>query len=378
MNDVELRELFEQWAAPLRASSAPAVTAIRRRARHRAALIAGATVSALAAVVVVAIAVAAVVIGSPARPVPPARPAFWGSAPYPAPPGQPYVFVEGPQEIIDVATGKVVSRLAPLDHRGMFTEPAVTNDDRLFVLGQQDDAGRLTFAAARIGPSGSVHFGRIMPGISIQSQQIYGMTINPAGTRLVLNTLPPGGATPGKLLLYNLTSGVLLGSWPEAGTGLVNFEYWRSADELAVDWQAQPGAASSGPRILRTTAAFPPGSSLQADTRAEPGRPGFSRGALTADGSMALAVTQAGATEVVREFSVATGALLRTIPIGSARAQQKEPWFCGVLWASPNGRHLLTQCGKKQQAVTGGSVTPIRLPLTFFAQQDGAIGTFAW
>jgi hypothetical protein len=378
MNDVELRQQFEQWAAPLRASSPPTVTAIRRRARHRAARLAGATASALAAAVVIVVAVAAVVIGSPASPAPSARPAFWGSAAYPAPPGQPYVFVEGPQEIMDVATGKVVSRLAPLDHRGMFTEPAVTSDDRLFVLGQQDNAGRLTFAAARIGPSGSVHFSRIMPGVSILREQIYGMTVNPAGTRLVLNTLPPGGASPGKLLLYNLTSGALLGSWPEGTTGLVNFEYWRSADELALDWQAQPGAVSSGPRILRTNAAFSRGSSLEADTRPEPGRPGFSRGALTADGSMALAVTQSGATEVVREFSVATGALLRTIPIGSARAQQKEPWFCGVLWASANGRHLLTQCGTRQQAVTGGSVTPIRLPLTFLAQQDGAIGTFAW
>ena len=44
MNDVELREQFEQWAAPLRASSPPAVAAIRRRARHRSARIAGATV----------------------------------------------------------------------------------------------------------------------------------------------------------------------------------------------------------------------------------------------------------------------------------------------------------------------------------------------
>ena len=378
MNDVELREQFEQWAAPLRASTPPAVAAIRRRARHRVARIGGATASALAAAVVVAIAMASAVGGSHAGPAPSARPAFWGSAAYPAPPGQPYVFLEGPQEIMDVATGKVVSRLAPLGHRGMFTEPAVTSDDRLFVLGQQDDAGRLTFAAARIGPSGSVHFSRIMPGVSILSEQIYGMTVNPAGTRLILNTLPPGGASPGKLLLYDLTSGTLLGSWPEGGTGLVNFEYWRSADELALDWQAQPGAVSSGPRILRTNAAFPPGSSLQADTRPEPGRPGFSRGELTADGSMALAVTQSGTAEIVQEFSVATGRLLRTIPIGSARAQQQGRWFCGVLWASANGRNMLTQCGTRQQAITGGSVTRIRLPLTFFAQQDGAIGTFAW
>ncbi len=60
-------------------------------------------------------------------------------------------------------------------------------------------------------------------------------------------------------------------------------------------------------------------------------------------------VTRSGTAEILQEFSVATGKLLRTITIGSARAQQQEPWFCGVLWASADGRHLLTQCGTRQQ-----------------------------
>ncbi len=102
------------------------------------------------------------------------------------------------------------------------------------------------------------------------------MSVNPAGTRLILNTIPPGGASPGKLLLYNLTSGALLGSG-RGHTGLVNFEYWRSADELVLDWQVRPGILSTSRRILSTNAAFARGSSLQADTRPEPAIPASPR-----------------------------------------------------------------------------------------------------
>lgn len=375
MNDVELREQFAQWAAPLRASAPPALAALRRRARHRAARIAAATASALAAAAVVAIAVAALVIGSPAAPVPAARPAFWGSASYPAPPGQPYVFVNaserGPAEIRNMATGKVVSQLQSLAHRGFFTEVAVTSDDRLFVLGQQDSAGRLTFAAARIGPSGSVHFSRIMPGVSLLREQIYGMTVNPAGTRLVFNTIPPGGTAPGTLHAYNLVSGTLIGRWP--GTGIVNLDYWPTADQLAIHT-----GAHSGLRILNTDSTFPAGSSLTADTQPDPAVRGYGRGALTADGSMAVNVRQAGPQMQVQEFSAASGRLVRTFQIGSASALRDSPNFCGVLWVSANGRELLTQCGSRQQEVDDGHVTPARLGWAVLAQQDGAIGTFAW
>jgi hypothetical protein len=376
MNDIELRERFDQWAALLLATPPPGIAVIRSRARRRTARIAGAAGSAVA----MAAAVTGLVVSSVVAPSPAGRPAFWGTGRYPAPHGEPYVFVNesaaGPAEIRDVATGTVVGRLTPLDHGGIFTAVAVTSDDRLFVLGQQDREGRLTFAAARVGSSGSVHLGRILPGVSISSEQVYGMTVNPAGTRLVLNTLPPGGAGGGRLLLYNLTTGALLGSWPEAG--LVGLDYWRSNAELVLDMQVQPAAANGDVRILQTNATFRRGTLLIDDTRPDHGLPGFSRGQLTSDGSVALAVWLSSRAEVVKEFSAATGRLLRTIPIGSARPQQQSPYFCGVLWASANGRDLLTQCGTRQQAVTGGTVTRIRLPWRFLAQQDGAIETFAW
>jgi hypothetical protein len=80
----------------------------------------------------------------------------------------------------------------------------------------------------------------------------------------------------------------------------------------------------------------------------------------------------------VQVFSSASGRLVRTIPIGSARALQDSPNFCGVLWASANGRDLLTQCGARHQEVDDGHVVPTRLAWALLAQQDGAIGTFAW
>jgi hypothetical protein len=201
---------------------------------------------------------------------------------------------------------------------------------------------------------------------------LYGMTVNPAGIRLVFNTIPPGGAGPATLRAYNLVTGVLIGSWQ--ATGIVNLAYWPAADRLAIDWPSPAAGRLGGLRILDTDRNFPTGSSLPADTQPDP----TARGALTADGAMALAVTQSGSAEVIQEFSATTGRLLGTIPIGSARAEKQEPEFCGVLWASANGRDVLTQCGTRQQAVTSGRVTPIRLPWRFLAQQDGAIMTFAW
>jgi hypothetical protein len=375
MNDVELREQFEQWAAPLRASTPPPVTAIRRRARHRTARIAGTTASAVAAVVVVAIVVAAAITGSPAAPAPSAGVAFWGSASYPAPPGQPYVLVNesaaGPAELRDMATRTVVG-VVPLVGKGvMFTALAAAPGDRMFVIAWQDRHGELGFDSINIGKPGTHLRAVRLPILPLHGAQVYGMTVNPAGTRLVFNTIPPGGTAPGTLHAYNLVSGALIGRWPAAG--IVSLDYWPAADQLAIHT-----GAHSGLRILNTDSTFPAGSSLAADTQPDPGVRGYGRGALTADGSRAMNVRQAGQQMQVEVFSAASGRLMETIPIGPASALQDSSNFCGVLWASANGRELLTQCGSRQQEVVDGHVTPTRLAWTLLAQQDGAIGTFAW
>ena len=77
------------------------------------------------------------------------------------------------------------------------------------------------------------------------------------------------------------------------------------------------------------------------------------------------------------EWSSASGKLLRAIPVGPASAAQTQ-YFCGVLWASPNGCELLTQCGTRQQEVINGKVTVTKLPWTFLASQSLATSAFAW
>ena len=52
--------------------------------------------------------------------------------------------------------------------------------------------------------------------------------------------------------------------------------------------------------------------------------------------------------------------------------------YCGVLWASPDGHHLLTQCGSALGLVTGDHYTPIHLPWLFRASLVGSANTFAW
>ena len=381
MNDVDLHEQFHDWAAPLRATVAPDITGIRRRARRRTARLAAVAGGAVAAIAIGASLAGAVLTGPTGRPGPVTHPASpWSHSSYPAPRQAPYVFINSSAShspmIGNAATGRVAGRLAPVGTQGIFGAVAVTSDDRLFVLAQQSGADRITFAEARIAPSGKVLLRQTLPGISLAASQIYGMTVNPAGTRLVLNCWPAGRAGAGTLLVYNLTAGTLIDSWPENRTGPVNFQYWPAANRLALYWQDSASQAYSGLRILNTSVPSA-GSSLAAATRPGPDLRGYHSGALTADGSVARRTSQSGSAEVVQEFSARSGALLRTIPIGTARAQQDGPDFCGVLWASTNGRDLLTQCGSRQQEVANGKVTRVKLAWNFLAPQT-PVTTVAW
>ncbi|HUB39678.1 MAG TPA: hypothetical protein VMA72_12560 [Streptosporangiaceae bacterium] len=380
MNDVDLREQFHDWSAPLRAVAAPDFAGIRRRATRRTVRLAVMAGGAVAAVAIAASVAGSVLAGTAVRPGRVADAASpWTLGRYPAPRQAPYVFINssasGPAIIGNAAT-RIARRLVTVGTRGIFAAVAATSNDRLFVLAQQSTGDRTTFAAARITPSGSVVLRRILPGISLSGSQIYGMTVNPAGTRLVLNTWPDGRAGSGALLVYDLPGGTLLDSWPENHTGTVNFQYWPTANQLALYWQDSGSQAYSGLRILNT-AEHSDGSSLAAATRPGPDLRGYHSGEFTADGSVALAAVQSGRAEVVREFSARSGKLLRTIPIGTAQAQQDSPDFCGVLWASPDGHDLLTQCGSSQQEVVNGKITDVKLAWTFLAP-EAPIATFGW
>jgi hypothetical protein len=403
MQDQELRDRFDEWARPLRTASPPGIPALRQRARRRRTRLVAAGASACAvAAIVMGLASSGVFGGrqTAAGPVashpvtsptpgqltssPPAgRSGFWGGPPaarYPSPPGAPYLVVHTAglsyAEVIDEPTGQLLKTIRPLAQGSFFTSIAAAGTDRLFVLAQQTGLQLTSFAELRISASGQVQLSPVLPNLTLSMTQIYAMTVNPAGTRVVLSTVPVGGHGPGTLLSYDLTSGALLGSWPVASGG-VDLSYWPAADQLAISWQAGAGQAASGLRILDTASASPANTTLLADTRPGPALAGYGRGTLTADGSVALHVTQSGATMQLQEFSAASGRLERTIALGPASALHSTG-YCGVLWASPSGDRLLTQCGTQQQVVSGATVVRTRFAVIIPVAQAGGIASFAW
>jgi len=51
---------------------------------------------------------------------------------------------------------------------------------------------------------------------------------------------------------------------------------------------------------------------------------------------------------------------------------------CAVLWASRNGRKIITQCGRAQRLITGNHERRIHLPLVVPPAGYAGTNTFAW
>jgi hypothetical protein len=414
MNDLDLREQFERWAEPLRAAAVPPdVAFLVERVRRRRVRLARAATSALA---VAGLVTAVAVIGPPRHtagppatgyggpgPIPIGVPAalglgataMWGHARYPSPSGTPYELVygtgNGSADLINASTGSTVVRIHPTASGATFTDVAVDPDDRLFVLAQQNGQDRTTFAELRVG--GRTHqWARVMAGVSLPAgSQIYGMTVNPEGTRLALNTIAAGGVGPMHLLIYDLTAGAQLDNFSEAG-GSVTLQRWaaagnpttapgrepRAATTLAFSWQAPSRTAGNGLRTLDTSTAATPGSSLLTASVLDPAVRGWADGTFTADGSVAISSRRHRGAWQVTEYSAATGQLLHVITIGTAQAQSQSADYCGVLWAGVNGADLLTQCGTRQEEVVAGNTLIVRLARIVRASEVGWADSFAW
>jgi hypothetical protein len=407
VNDNELRDRFDQWAAPLRTTEPPPLAGIRGRARRRTARLAAAAGAAVAVVAIaVSLSVTSLTAGSGLAP---ARSGLWGSSTYPAPPGEPYVFVNAagtsPAELRDAATGAVIKVVRPLAGAVDFTSAAASADDRVFVLAQQDGSSQVSFAELRIDSGGgarppAVRLVPVLTGASLPAgSQVYFMAVNAAATRLAFESVA-GDGTSSILVVYDLSNDRLIGQWPTGTGGVVAPpQFVRGTDELVAQWVVSdtrgsgPGRRGSvysrhivlQPRLINTMSAFPAGSSLLADSGRVHGLDATS-GVLSADGSVAMA-TLDGSLDgsandkngIVRlaEYSTSSGRLLYRIPVGPASALQSQ-YFCGVLWASANGRDLLTQCGSRQQEVADGKVTEVKLAWTFAASQSLATVSFAW
>jgi hypothetical protein len=390
MQDDKLRDLFEDWSEPLRAAPAPAVAALRSRNRRRTARTAAAAGSALAIVglvagLLVANEAGSGSAGSPALQAP-------GSA-YPAPPGQPYVFVNSsatfvntvvatatPAELRNAATGEVVKVLKPV-HRGVsFSAAAAAPGDRLFVLAQPDSDGTISFAEVRIGPTGKAGALRqVLPDLPISpGMLVVNMAVNAQGTRLSFITAASDSYGPsgpgGSLVVYDLQTGAPIASWPVAFDIGASSQFLGYGNNLVASIDTVERGQD---RLVDTTTAFPPGSSLLADSRPYAGGSGesFEAGDFTQDGSMATGAVNNRSSLLLVEISAASGKVLREIPIGSSAAEDGQ-YFCGVLWASANGHEVWTQCGTRQQVIVGGHVTQVRLAWLLPTTNGG--GQFAW
>ena len=300
-------------------------------------------------------------------------------------------------EVLDMATDTVVAPIPQLNNTGRYVALAADASDRRFVLAWRDANGTTTFWSEAmqglpVTESGGITTVAGVAGplpISIPATygvpaEITGMAVNSAGTRLVVQWLPDQPSENSVLAAFDLTTGAQLGSWQEpAGSAAYLEPYWPSADALAIAWPAGRPEV----RILDMTGAFPAGSSLLADTQPDPSIGAFSGmtlapydgAVLTADGSTVLHVTAVGAESYLQEYAAATGALLRTVPLGPTPAPGDEH-VCGVLWASADGSDLLTQCGTRQQEVVDGSVAVVNLATSNFYIQFAptAADPFVW
>jgi hypothetical protein len=407
MQDDDLRGQFDEWARPLRATQAPAVGALRSRIRRRIARIAAAAGSALAVLGLVAgLLVAGSLAGGhkPGGLVPQAQ----GSAKYPAPPGQPYVFVNSsatfanqgdapttPAELKNAATGKVIKVLKPVGKGVSFTNAAAAPGDRAFVLAQQDSDGTLSFAEIRISASGKpgplslvmqyphvcVTVGPCVPVLSLSAgTQAESMTVNAPVTRLSFYALAPNGLG-GSLVVYNLQTGTLIGSWPVGGNDVAGSQFLGYGNELLVSVGNVDGGDN---RLVDTSTAFRRGSSLLADSRPDLADAGGFPGSFTQDDNLSVFAAMGGVTdgqpagdEYLMEYSPASSKPLWKIPIGLA-SNTTGPYFCGVLWASANGNEVLTQCGTRQLKIVGGHASVIRLAWLLPANSSVGLSEFAW
>ncbi|HEX2823145.1 MAG TPA: hypothetical protein VHO07_23715 [Streptosporangiaceae bacterium] len=129
------------------------------------------------------------------------------------------------------------------------------------------------------------------------------------------------------------------------------------ASKLAVAWQNNP----VGPVSSRTRTA----------TFSSPDDP-----LITQDGSTLFATMASGAKSAVVSFSARTGKLKAVLAQAALSGQSSS--YCGVLWADPDGRHLIIQCGTTQASIQGNLSTPIHLPRHIPASSIGFANTFAW
>ena len=404
MQDEDLREQFNEWALPLRATVPPAVSVIRGRARRRTARVAAACVTAMAVLAGGGILVtdeaggrlapAASRPGLPALPLIeplPAPDAGAGAAPY-------YVAVSADGSsagVWDAATGKELGAIAaptePTGHGGrystIFTNVAAAGDDRTFVLGATANTNsekglpvwlfeiRLAADGAP-GPLRPLSFPRQQQGtVGHWYQHISSIALSADGAKLAIatNRVYQDQNGPADIEVITLANGATR-TWTSTPQDIGSLS-WAGDSTLAY--------ACDGVCLLDTTA---PGHELSHSRLLIPwstryhGLQSLQWPMITPDGS-AIYVAMEGAPGSLGlvEFSARTGRPLRMV----IQPQNTDGAFCGTLWSDPSGQHLTAACtwGALTGTVDNGRFTPGRTlsPQSLGTNDSGAGGDLiAW
>lgn len=361
MRDNDLRQLFDEWARPMREVAPPALSVIIKRKRRRTVRIASTCATSVAAVAVVASLVGTSLSGQgPDHHV--------SATPTTAPPY--YVAVSRSGRSVgvwDSVTGKQVGSVsAPVEtsvagHRyhTVFTAVAAGND-RTFVLDAtvnnntsiEMPSGVFELHLAADGSPGPLdpvtavrmHQGRIGRWITV----ITSAALTADGSELAIATSTYDGeiAGPSKIEVVTLATG-LTRTWT-AKRQAINFNSlsWAGHSTLAFVCDGESGAAvcvlnttGQGGRIDNSHPLIP--TSVSYHGLGAPIAP-----MITPNGSDIYAALQGGGTIRLVEFSARTGRPLRLV----IPAQPDYNGYCGVLWSDPSGQHLTASC-------TWGSLT---------------------
>jgi hypothetical protein len=208
--------------------------------------------------------------------------------------------------------------------------------------------------------------------------ELNGLAVSPDGTRFAVSMWPSGtGPAPGWLWEGQLPRPGRGRLWVSRAGSALNLS-WAGDQRLAFGWMpANPGRPGLQIRGLtggtpETSASPLAGSRMIAPGTARAG------GQITADGSTVLSVviTRDGRARL-DELAPGSGRVRRSFPLagpGGLEARQD----CAVLWASPSGRKIFTQCGQVQRLITGDRNRRVHLALIVQPAGYAGANTFAW
>jgi hypothetical protein len=363
MRDNDLRQLFDEWARPMREIAPPALSVIIKRKRRRTVRIASTSAASVAAVAIVASLVGTSLSAAP-------KPKHHvTAAPTKAPPYYLTVSASGSGSRVDVwdsVTGKRVGSVrAPVEtsvagHRyhTVFTGVAA-GSGRTFVLDATVNNNTTIEMPAglfelKLAPDGSpgplepltvrMHQGRIGQWIT----PITSVALTADGSELAIATSTYDGeiAGPSKIEVVSLATG-LTRTWT-SGRRVVTFSSlsWAGDSTLAFVCDGTNGAAVC---VLNTTGQ---GGHIDTSHPLIPWSVSYHglgtpiAPVITPNGSDIYAALQEGNSIRLVEFSARTGRPLRLVISG----QPNYNAYCGVLWSDPSGQHLTASC-------TWGSLT---------------------